>query len=228
MLPIDQIQRDFDRIAALSEHHGETGGTYDNFLLRFVPVESARALEVGCGTGTFTRLLAGRANHVTAIDLSSEMIRIARRRSRGCANIDYSVGNVLEIDLPISWFDCIVMIATLHHMPNKPALEKLKQALKPGGVLILHDLLHQEGIIDRTADLLVRMPTSVALRFLSTGRLVPKREVRRAWAKHCKEERYLTRREVEAIRNECLPGGFVKYHLLWRYSIIWSNPGAGH
>lgn len=222
---MEQIQKDFDRIAILSEHDSDLAGTYDRFLLRFVPVQSAHALEVGCGTGVFTRLLAKQSNHVTATDLSGEMIRIARNRSTGYPNIDYSVGDVLEMDLPADQFDCIVMIATLHHLPTEPVLEKMKQALTPEGVLILHDLLSSDGAVDRAADL-VRMPISAAVRCLRTGRLWAKREVRRAWAEHGKEEQYLTKRGVEAMRDQYLQGGYVRYHLLWRYTVVWRKQGA--
>jgi SAM-dependent methyltransferase len=225
MMSIEQIQKDFDRIAVLSERESELGGTYDRFLLRFVPARCARALEVGCGTGAFTRLLAKQANHVTATDLSGEMVRIARQRSTDYLNIDYSVGDVLEMDLPVSRFDCIVMIATLHHLPTERVLEKLKQSLTPDGVLILHDLLAPQGALDRMADL-VRFPMSVAMRWLRTGRLRPRREVRRAWAEHGKKERYLTKREVKAMREGYLPEGYVKYHLLWRYTIVWCKQDA--
>jgi ubiquinone/menaquinone biosynthesis C-methylase UbiE len=81
------------------------------------------------------------------------MIRVARERSADYQNIEYSVGDVLEMNLPRNHFDCIVLIATLHHLPNNLVLAKLKQALKPEGVLILHDLLTSVGIIDRAVDL---------------------------------------------------------------------------
>lgn len=224
-MSMEQIRKDFDHIAVLSEQGGEFGGTYDRFILRFIPVGCARALEVGCGTGRFTRLLAGQSNHVTAIDLSGEMIRIARNRSTDYPNIDYSVGNVLDMDLPATQFDCIVMIATLHHLSSMPILEKLKRALTPKGVLIIHDLLTPKGTLDRAADL-VRLPISVAVRSVRTGRLWARREVRRAWAKHGKEEQYLTKREVEAMRDRYLRGGHVKYHLLWRYTVVWRKQVA--
>jgi SAM-dependent methyltransferase len=222
---MEQIQKDFDRIATLSERESELGGAYDSFLLQLIPVPCDRALEIGCGTGTFTRLLARRASHVTAIDLSGEMIRVARHRSTGYPNIDYSVGDVLEMDLPVSQFDCIVMIATLHHLPAESVLEKLKQALAPEGVLILHDLLTPTGIFDRAADL-VKFPVSMAMRCLRTGRLWARREVRKAWAEHGKEERYLTKPDVAAMRDQYLQGGKVNYHLLWRYTVVWRKPTA--
>jgi SAM-dependent methyltransferase len=222
---MEQIQKDFDRIAVLSERDSQLGGIYDPSLLQFIPAACHRALEVGCGSGTFTRFLAMQSNHVTATDLSGEMIRLARHRSTGYPNIDYSVGDVLEMDLPASQFDCIVMIATLHHLPTESILEKLKRALTPEGVLIIHDLLRPTGVLDRLVDL-VRLPMNVALRWHRTGQLWPRCEVRRAWAEHGKRERYLTKQEVVAMRDQYLRGGYVKYHWLWRYTIVWHKQGA--
>lgn len=219
------MQKDFDRIAVLSDRESESGGTYDAFLLQFIPKRCERALEIGCGTGTFTRLLARHTEHVVATDLSSEMIRVARERSTDYQDIEYSVGDVLETNLPPNHFDCIVLIATLHHLPNALVLAKLKPALKPEGVLILHDLLTPSGILDRAADL-VRLPLSLATAYVRTGHLWPKREVRSAWAEHGKGERYLTKAEVVAMRDQYLPGAYVKNHLLWRYTLVWrKQPG---
>src|SRR2546426_1170195 len=96
---MQQIQKDFDRIAVLAERDNDPGGAYDGFLLRFLPSKCERALEIGCGTGAFTRLLAKRVSHVTAIDLSGEMTRIARQRSVNYPNVEYHVGDILQMDL---------------------------------------------------------------------------------------------------------------------------------
>jgi ubiquinone/menaquinone biosynthesis C-methylase UbiE len=222
---MEKIRKEFDRIAILSEHQTDPGGVYDRLILGFVSNPCDRALEIGCGTGSFTRLLAAKANHVTAIDLSAEMIRVACLRSSNYSNISYQVGNILQMELPSSHFDFIAMIATLHHLPREPVLEKLKKALKPHGVLIIHDLLTSEGVLDRAIDVL-RLPVNAAVRFKRTGRLLARSVERRAWAEHGKGERYLTMKEVRAMRDSCLPGGEARKHLLWRYSLVWSKQGA--
>src|SRR5215510_16366542 len=102
---MQQIQKDFDRIALLSEREREVGGLYDRFLLQFIPAPCDRVLEVGCGTGAFTRLLATRANDIKAVDLSGEMIRVARRRSTDYPHIEYTVGDYLELNIPQTHFD---------------------------------------------------------------------------------------------------------------------------
>lgn len=51
---------------------------YHPFLLRQVPPRCRRALDVGCGTGKFARLLTRHAGEVDAVDRSAEMIAVAR------------------------------------------------------------------------------------------------------------------------------------------------------
>jgi SAM-dependent methyltransferase len=75
------FQSDFDRIALVSPEGGNQNEHYHNFLLNQLPPHCDQVLEIGCGPGTFARALAARSNHVLGIDLSPEMIRLARERS---------------------------------------------------------------------------------------------------------------------------------------------------
>jgi len=225
------IQEDFDRIALVSEEGGIQNDHYHNFLLRQVPSNCQNILEIGCGTGEFARGLAERSNHVLALDLSGEMIRIARERSVQFPNIDFELADVLERPLPADSFDCIATIATLHHLPLREMFLKMKTALKPGGVMVVLDLFEParisdspvSGLSDSLSNLLA-IPVSVSLRLLHQRRLLPRREVRDAWAAHERHDIYPTMREVHGLCADILPGAQIRKHLLWRYSIVWQKP----
>ena len=217
------IQADFDRLALVSEDGASHNDHYHNFLLRHLPSKCNEALEIGCGTGTFARLLAERSEHVLALDLSGEMIRIARERSTTFSNIEFQLADVLDTPLPAETFDCIASIATLHHLPLREILLKLKGALKPNGVLLILDLFEAAGFGDSLSNL-VAIPVSVSLRLMNYGRLLPRREERAAWAAHERHDIYPTMREVHALCDEILPGAKIRKHLLWRYSIVWKKP----
>jgi len=227
------IQADFDRLALLDAAGWTQNNHYHNFLLRHIRDDCQNALEVGCGTGAFARRLAERARHVVAMDLSPEMIRVARSRSTDSPNLEFHVSDDSLWDFPAAHFDYIATIATLHHLPLRAMVLKLKTALKPGGVLIVLDLFEPErnlftvaGLVDTFLNL-VAIGVSVSLRLIHNGRLKPPRAVRAAWAAHEQHDSYPWMSEIRELCAEILPGAEVKKHLLWRYSIIWQKPDTG-
>jgi ubiquinone/menaquinone biosynthesis C-methylase UbiE len=220
-----QIREEFDRIALLMERHGSVRDVYRNYLSQQFPPHFENALEIGCGTGEFARLLATRARSVVAVDLSPQMIRLAEARSANCRNIEYLQGDVMRLSLPAEGYDCIVSMATLHHLPLGEALLKMKDALKPNGVLIIHDLVAADGLVERFRSALA-YPVSVARRFWKAGRMRAPREVREAWAEHGKGEVYLTLNEVSEMCQQYLPGARIQRHLMWHYTVVWHKHGA--
>ena len=222
----NQVREEFDRIALLTEQHGSLSDIYRKYLLRHLPRHSENVLEIGCGTGEFTRLVASRAQNVVAIDLSSEMIRLAKSQSANYQNIQYLLGDVMSDSLPAERYDCIVSLATLHHLPLGQALIKMKDALKPNGVLIIQDLVAAKGLVEEVRSGLA-YPVSVARRFWKTGRIRAPREIREAWAEHGKGEVYLTLDEVREMCRQYLPEARIRRHLLWRYTVVWFKHDAG-
>jgi ubiquinone/menaquinone biosynthesis C-methylase UbiE len=227
------VQADFDRLALLDAEGWTHNNHYHNFLLRQVRDGCQNALEVGCGTGAFARRLAERARHVVALDLSPEMIRVARSRAAELRNIEFHVADATSWDFPVAHFDCIATIATLHHLPLREMISKLKAALKPGGVLIVLDLFEPErnlftvaGLLDTFLNL-VAMGVSVSLRLIHNGRLKPPREVRAAWAAHEQHDSYPKISEIRELCFDILPGAQIKRYLLWRYSIVWQRGSTG-
>ncbi len=222
---VESVRSDFDRIALLPGAGWDHNAHYHEYLLRQVPERCRRALEIGCGTGEFSRLLAARAESVLAVDLSPQMIRLAKSQSAGRENVEYLLGDVMQLPLPAAGYDCIVSVVTLHHLPLAEALLKMKDALRPGGVLIIHDLVADAGVVDRCLSALA-YAVSVMRRLRETGRVRASREVREAWAEHGKNEVYLTMAEVRETCRKYLPSARVKRHLLWRYTVVWRKPAA--
>jgi ubiquinone/menaquinone biosynthesis C-methylase UbiE len=216
------IQQDFDRIALVSPDGAAHNDHYHNFLLRHLPPNCHEVLEIGCGTGGFARRLAERSQHVLALDLSPEMIRLARESSAQFPNIEFQLADVRDWPLADESFDCITSIATLHHLPFPEMFLRMKAALKPGGVLLVLDLFEPEGLLDSLSNLLA-LPLSVSLRLIHHGRLLPRREVRDAWTAHERHDLYPTMTEVHVLCASVLPGAKIKQHLLWRYSIMWEK-----
>lgn len=216
------IQADFDELALLPAEEWDHNSHYHDFLLGYLPSPCSESLEIGCGTGAFSRLLAARSDRVLALDLSPNMIRIAEEQSALYPNINFRVADFMAHDMGNEQFDCIVSIATFHHLPTEAALLKIKRALKGNGVLLLLDLFMAEGILD-TLRSAIALPVSMGLRLFHGSRLMAPRKVREAWAKHGLNDSYLTLDQVGNVCSKCLPGAEVKRHLFWRYSVVWKK-----
>lgn len=220
-----RVKQDFDRIADLPAERWDHNVRYHRYLLRHLPERFGRALEVGCGTGAFARELASRAESVLAVDLSPRMIAVARDRSEGIPNLDLRVLDVTRWEIPADAFDCIASLTTLHHLPARETLSKFAAALRPGGSLLVLDVL-REPLARGVAKACVAFPANALLNLVHNGRLRSPREIRDAWDAHGRGERYASLGEMQAIRDEILPGARLARHLFWRYSLVWRKPPA--
>ena len=219
---LESIQSDFDRIALLADETWNHNAHYHEFLISQIPESCRNILEIGCGTGAFSRLLAKRAEKVIALDLSPQMIRLARENSKLYPNIDFIESDVMTYQLPDDHFDGIASLTTLHHLPMTDILKKIKKTLKPGGTLVCLDLYQRSNPTDLFFDMLA-FPASKFLTFKKTGKFQPSKEVREAYAEHGRTDTYLTLPQIEQICVGLIPGALVKRHLFWRYSIIWKK-----
>ncbi|WML34152.1 class I SAM-dependent methyltransferase [Clostridium sp. OS1-26] len=218
----DAIIDDFNRIANTKPSNWEHNKQYHNFLLKFVPKECEKALDIGCGTGEFTRLLAKKFYIVEGIDLSPEMIRVAEQQSRKYNNIDYQVKDVSEFDLGQEKYDCIVSIATFHHLQFDEMLLKIREALKPNGVFMILDLYKEEKLTDYLISI-AAIPINIITMLIKTGKVKKSEEEIKAWNEHAKHDRYMTIRNIEKITREIMPNAKLKRHLFWRYSLVWKK-----
>lgn len=217
---LESIQKDFDRIALLTSESWDHNSHYHRFLLAHLPTRCEQVLEIGCGTGSFSRLLAQRARRVLGIDLSPQMIHIAQQQSQLLSNLEFVVGDVLDYPLDKGQFDCIASLTTLHHLPAEAILNKVKLALKPGGVFVCLDLYQRSTLMDLVFDTVAYF-SSPFLSLVKTGKLRPSRELADAYDEHGKTDTYLTMARIKRLCEQFLPGAVVKRHLFWRYSIVW-------
>lgn len=216
------IEADFDRLALLDEEGWTSNNHYHDFLLKHVPQNCENALEIGCGTGAFARDLAKRCKRVIALDLSSEMIRVARSRSGQFDNLEFQLADAITWNFPQSQFDFVCSIATLHHLEQRELLVKIKDALRPGGVLVILDLVQSNSLIELMLDV-IGLGVSPMLRLIHNGRLQPPAEVRKAWDQHGKHDSYSTISQMRVLADEVLPGASVRRHLLWRYTLVYQK-----
>jgi ubiquinone/menaquinone biosynthesis C-methylase UbiE len=134
-----------------------TGGAMRRLILPVLKKHTScggRWLEMGAGTGSATRpvLQTFRRARVTAVDLSSPYLKVARENLRGCSNVDFVQGDATKLPFQKESFDVVYSVFVLHELPREERERLVREAyrlLKPGGLLLIADSLQ----IDDEADL---------------------------------------------------------------------------
>jgi ubiquinone/menaquinone biosynthesis C-methylase UbiE len=95
---------------------------------------SDKVLEIGCGTGYFTREIAKTGASITAIDISPDLLEIARK-DVASANVVFAIANAYALDFENGSFDSVIGSSVLHHLEVEKAIVEFYKVLKPGGLL---------------------------------------------------------------------------------------------
>lgn len=108
----------------------------------------ARVLDVGCGSGWATRLMAEQATagRVVGIDISDEMITIASTTSAAFANVEFRVASAEQLPFAGGEFsDAFSMESLYYYADMAAALSEIKRVLAPGGQFVTVVDLYQEN-----------------------------------------------------------------------------------
>lgn len=100
-------------------------------------IEHRNALDFGCGVGRLTQALAGSFTSVTGVDVSMNMIQLARQYNSHGSKIIYQHNPKGDLDIfPNQTFDFLISLITLQHLPRELAIAYLKEFVRicrPGG-----------------------------------------------------------------------------------------------
>ena len=100
-------------------------------------VAESKVLDLACGDGYGSVVLARTAASVTGVDLDGETIERARSRYSS-KNIDFIVGDATDVPLDDQLFDVVVSFETIEHVKDPVAVvREIRRLLKPGGLLII-------------------------------------------------------------------------------------------
>ena len=113
-------------------------------------VDGLRIVDFGCGSGANTALLAHRGAHVWGVDISEDLIRLARRRlevsGRG-GGASFIVASAHDLPFPDSSIDVVFGIAILHHLDLKLVSREVHRVLKPGGRAIFQEPVRNSRVL---------------------------------------------------------------------------------
>jgi SAM-dependent methyltransferase len=108
-------------------------------ICRGMRPEEMRIVEIGCGAGRLTRALSAIFGEVHAVDVSPEMIRLARENLAGRSNVYLYVNNGAELSgLPDAAFHFVFSYIVFQHIPERAVIEsyvrEAHRVLVPGGL----------------------------------------------------------------------------------------------
>ena len=98
-----------------------------------------KVLEIGAGTGTYTKLLGEHFNDITATDLRKEMIDLLKKKK---IKAKVAVADCLELPYKNASFDLVVGISLFHHIARSDRdkfFKEMNRVLKKNGALVLSD-----------------------------------------------------------------------------------------
>jgi ubiquinone/menaquinone biosynthesis C-methylase UbiE len=118
-----------------------------------LPTGAADILDVGCGTGELSLLLAEMGYRVTGLDLSDKMLEKAKAKAAACGlDIRYEKGDAENPPFGDNAFDGVFTRHVLWTLPNPAkALEGWKRVLKDGGRVMIVDGVWDDGTLDSKA-----------------------------------------------------------------------------
>jgi ubiquinone/menaquinone biosynthesis C-methylase UbiE len=140
----ERVLEQFRIQAATFTDTGFAAAGLDWILEQLAPQPGEQALDVAAGAGHLGRALAPRLGHVSAIDLTPEMLEQGDRLARdaGLGNISFLRGDVSALPWLDAQFDLVVCRITLHQVDDPAAVvREMVRVTRPGGRIGITDIL---------------------------------------------------------------------------------------
>jgi len=128
----------FDEGADHGLRDGTVRAAWRELLVPALPSAPARVADLGSGTGTLSVLLAEHGYAVDGVDVSPEMVRLAREKAAGVPDVRFVVGDASAPPLEAGTYDAVLCRHVLWAMPDPAAaLARWVDLLAPDGRLLL-------------------------------------------------------------------------------------------
>jgi SAM-dependent methyltransferase len=204
----------FDAIAELYERYAEINDeVYRPYLEGALPAHAERAVDLGCGSGRFTGLLAQRCDRVLAVDIAEQEVRIARAK-RMHPNIDYQVRSLLDVTGDVDGrFDVVFSVNTLFHLyaehgPDR-VLRHVRSLVAPGGLAVIVDVVspgRRRPLWHRWWGVQDALKTLARRRSVRDAGTVLRLRQHPVWMTHVRVNQPISRAEFRSRYGEIFPG----------------------
>ena len=116
---------------------------FENYFRIFpwslLPPGGGIGIDIGCGTGRWSTMVAPRVAHLHLLDVSPEALAVARENLKTEKNVSFHTTSVAEIPLPAQSLDFAFSLGVLHHVPDtQGAICAIAEKLKPGAPFLLY------------------------------------------------------------------------------------------
>jgi len=132
----DQAAHTYD-----AEYRGTVGEAFENELRSWLTRQftaTDHVLELGCGTGIFSAMVAEHVAHLTATDFSAEMLARAKQRLGAHENVELRTEDAHRTSFADGSFSAVLATNLLHHADTPTAIvAECRRVLAPGGKLVV-------------------------------------------------------------------------------------------
>jgi ubiquinone/menaquinone biosynthesis C-methylase UbiE len=165
------LQRKWDRRVEKWHSHVTSAAGFAQVLDRLLHLSSPKptdaCVDLGAGTGFVTVAMAPLVSSVLAVDISTAMAESLAERAAhsGLHNVSTEVSDLREFQLPPASVDLVVSNYALHHLPDadkRALVARAARWLRPGGRLVIADMMFGRGASQRDRDILRQKVTALA------------------------------------------------------------------
>jgi 2-polyprenyl-3-methyl-5-hydroxy-6-metoxy-1,4-benzoquinol methylase len=188
---------------------------YHQVLLDAIPDGAATALDVGSGNGLLSFDLARRGLTVTGIDPDVPSVERALADPARPARTHFIAADVFSHPFGSS-FDLVASSAMLHHVDAGRALRRMRELVRPGGVVAIVGFALPSDLADRVL-------IGAGFLFTSARKLTGRyweHDAPKTWPPPCTVD------EMRSLAESELPGAAVHRRMAHRYSIVWHAPAT--
>lgn len=137
----DKRAHNFDCSPGHGIHSAEEKEAWKSLLAKALGNEKLDVLDVGCGTGVISLILAEMGHNVTGIDFSEGMVEKAKEKANSLnLHVEFKPGDAEDLQFDDASYDAVINRHLLWALPNPDrAISEWKRVLKPGGKIVIID-----------------------------------------------------------------------------------------